>query len=125
MKLRILDNTVRLRLKRGELAELVRCGILSRCIDFGVAQSLVYTIARDVDTPSVTASFLGPEIRILIPDKMLRQWAASTEVGISADHQVGGKSLRILVEKDFACAHQNDATNNESFSPESLALVSL
>ncbi len=125
MKLRILDNSVRLRLKRGELIELVRCGTLSRSVGFGLGQSLIYTVAGDADASRVAASFLAFEIRILIPTKMLRHWATSTEVGIVGDHEVGGKSLRILVEKDFVCAHQSDPANDESFSLESLALVSL
>lgn len=103
MKLRLRGNSLRLRLTQGEVNDLVRCGSVEEKTAFGPEALLSYAIALG-DAPSVSASFEAGAIRVTVPRAEARAWATSDRVGIEADQATfGGASLRVLIEKDFAC----------------------
>ena len=109
MKLRIRGNSLRLRLGRGEVAALVEFGNVEEATEFGAGQRFEYALRTAADVSSPCASFRAGRIEVLLPTQLARDWAAGQEVGISADQSLaaaGGPlagSLRLLIEKDFAC----------------------
>ena len=106
MKLRIRGNTVRLRLSRGEIDALARDGHVEDAVEFGpsAGERLVYRIEAKGEASHPTATFAHGGIVITLPATVAVEWARSDRVGVEGEQPVGdGKSLRILVEKDFAC----------------------
>jgi len=59
----------------------------------------------------ITAMLKENRIRVTIPAARAASWAGSDETGI---HSAGG-SLRILIEKDFQCAHPEGEENADAF----------
>jgi len=121
MKLRLQANSIRLRLKRGEVAHLIKENIVEETIVFGGDQTLRYClqVSHNITTPQ--ASFRMGEVLVKIPYEKATHWALSTEVSIEGTQVVGGQiQLQILIEKDFACLNGNDAQNADTF-PNPLA----
>lgn len=110
MKLRLEDNTLRLRLSPEEVAEFGRQGRLETVVPLGLHQHdrLVYTLERDeavVGTAPVVRYAAGA-LAIQLPAALSDQWTSTAEISLRgttdvADNQV----LHILVEKDLGCKH--------------------
>jgi hypothetical protein len=59
---------------------------------------------------------------VRLPEDRIREWATGSEVGIEAEQPAGSTStLRILIEKDFKCLHQDDANENNDTFPNPAA----
>jgi len=106
MKLRIRGNSLRLRLSRGEVAELAERGRVDDGIAFGSEPEarLGYGIVCSDDASALSARYGAATIVVTLPRSVARTWAASDEVSLEAEQPIGGgEVLRLLVEKDFAC----------------------
>ena len=106
MKLRLKNNSARLRLTRREVQQLVETGTVEEKIEFGLkgGEALVYALAVDADKHIFRAALENNKITIFVPHKEVLEWAETEKVGLETEQSIGdGKSLRILIEKDFAC----------------------
>jgi hypothetical protein len=104
VKLRILGNSIRLRLARSELAAVAEHGEVADRIEFGDGGSLKYRIVtRPTEQPS--ASFTRGDICVTLPAERVADWARNDDdVSITGEQVLAnGGSLSILVEKDFEC----------------------
>jgi hypothetical protein len=118
MKLRIKNNSLRLRVSRSDLALLIRNGRVDSIISFteNADDKWTYAIEMRADFDSATLRYRPTEVRVLVPEAEAKAWAGSDQVGIYASIQLGqGQSLEILVEKDFACLDLSDAENEDTF----------
>jgi hypothetical protein len=118
MKLRIKDNTLRLRVSRSDLALLIENGRIDSTIYFsGKAEDKwTYALAMRSDIDSTTFRYQPAQVTVLVPDAEAKAWAGSDQVGIYASCQLSqGQSLDILVEKDFACLDLSDVENEDTF----------
>ena len=114
MKLRCQSNSIRFRLKRGEVAHLAETGRIEEAIVFPTG-SLRYVI-EVLPVSSASASFREGIVTVCLPAETVHHWASGNEVGIEADQPVpGGAFLRILIEKDFACLDASDGQNIDTF----------
>jgi len=105
MKLRIRGDFLRLRLDQDEVARLRDVRRVEQAIHFGAADdaSLAYAVVRD-DVAEPRAELHGRAILVRLPSARVRAWADGDEVGIEAAQALGdGRTLRVLVEKDFRC----------------------
>lgn len=103
MKLRIRENSVRLRLGRSEVLRLADERVLHEETDFGGGRKLGYALHAD-DIPAAVATFDGATVVVRIPHEAARRLADSDQVSIDARQPLeGGAELKILVEKDFEC----------------------
>ena len=113
MKLRLRDNSLRLRLDRKEVAALV----LARSAECRTAvssdQPLVYRVVLSADAQEPLVSFDGGVIVVLIPETAGRRWAESEDVGIYTTTPWG---LRLTIEKDFRCLDAGSRDEDESHS---------
>jgi hypothetical protein len=112
MKLRIRGDSLRLRLTQPEVATLGEGGSVEESTSFGPGASLTYAV-RATGT-NVAATLGASRIEVTIPTATAKAWAAADDVGIEALQPASeGRTLRILVEKDFACLtkrpHEDDA----------------
>ncbi|MEO5859944.1 MAG: hypothetical protein ABIR33_13455 [Pyrinomonadaceae bacterium] len=80
-------------------------GTVKQSVDFGkVGGELTYQLSVSTTAETLTAEFDGRSIVVSVPEKEAHDWITSDVVGIENIQPTGGgRSLRILVEKDFAC----------------------
>jgi len=103
MKLRILGDTLRLRLAQSEVRALIDLGEVRDSIHF-ITGELSYVASLDASAEGVTAELEGTMIRVRIPASLGRAWANGDEVGLRGEQWLGAdRTLRVLVEKDFKC----------------------
>ena len=67
MKLRILGNSIRVRIQQQELARLNQAGNISGAIQFGPNQRLTYTLVSTDNLSEVDVAFEDNEISVFIP----------------------------------------------------------
>jgi len=115
MKLRIEDDTLRLRLSGGEVQEFARTGQVTATVHFGVGpdQHLRYSLQRGSEPAEslpnvepVQVHYALGALTVRVPFALAKTWVETDEIGFSHDlplpeHQ----HLRILVEKDLDCRH--------------------
>jgi hypothetical protein len=102
MKLRIKGNSIRLRLSLAEIVQ-VQCGqSVVETLFFGEASRLSYSLDSSPHIGSISATFDGTTVRVLVPATVLIQWARSEEVSIENAPSIGvNDALSVLIEKDF------------------------
>lgn len=124
MKLRIHENTLRIRVNRPDLHTLMRDGYIEHELVLAADASLTYRLEL-ADTDQVSARFHKAVICVCIPRRLASAWSADDEVTISARQQIDAqRTLEILIEKDFACLvprpgeDQSDYFENPAGNPE-------
>jgi len=118
MKIRMRGDSLRLRLTQSEVQAMVDTGVVEEVVAFGPspAASLHYLLKSEGD--AIQAMLEGTRIVVRAPEAVVRTWAMNNEsVGFEATQDAGnGHTLRILVEKDFAClVERPHETNADAF----------
>ncbi len=119
MKLRLRENSIRLRLLQSEVIQLREVGDVSETIIFGINQTdnLTYSLRTSSETTEISAQMLDNQIEIFLPLLTAEHWADSNEVGLYCEQKTGDlTTLKIIVEKDFVCVDRPlDADNADAF----------
>lgn len=105
MKLRLKNNSIRLRLTQGEVEHFKKTGLAEEAIMFGPepAQSFSYKL-KSTDSERMRAEFEGSGITVFVPKIEADAWAGTPKVGMEGSQTVDAdRTLFILIEKDFAC----------------------
>jgi hypothetical protein len=122
MKLRTLDNSIRLRLTRAEVELAATDGIVKSSVSFPENAALVYILESSPANVSTSAFFSGGELTVRLPESDVREWASSERVSIAAEQILeNGQVLHILVEKDFACLAPREGEDASEMFPNPLA----
>ncbi len=118
MKLRIRDNSIRLRLTRSEV-ELVRHdGLVRGRVPFAGRNNFDYVLESSPATVKPEAHISNNVLTVRIPEAEIISWSDSDEVSISASQILdGGDQLNILVEKDFACLAPREGEDETDMYP--------
>ncbi len=118
MKIRILDDTIRLRLDRSEVEALGHGRQVEATTRFADGAAFVYALVpADIDDPQ--AGFSEGRLRVTVPTDQLRRWAEDeSAVSIRGEHG----PTKILVEKDFECLEPRDGEDqgNRFRNPKAL-----
>lgn len=116
MKLRIHNNSIRLRLTQTEVDIVSQGQDVRQSLNFGDSMpAFIYALQASAAVESMKVQYQNNEIRIFIPEKQAVQWASTDQVGIEGTMLNSGSQLYILVEKDFQCLHKRpheDETDN-------------
>lgn len=118
MKLRIKDNTLRLRVSRSDVTRLLAAGRIDATIHFASApdSKLTYGLEHRANAALSTLEYKPTEVVIVIPSTQAHAWANSDQVGIYGVYSLGqGEQLELIVEKDFACLDLSDADNEDTY----------
>lgn len=117
MKLRVRENSIRLRLLQSEIKTLEKNGIVSENITFSATQKLVYTIRISKDSSEISARFEDNKIAVKIPAQTARHWIETDLVGLEMEQKIDNEmTLKILIEKDFVCLERPfDKDNTDAF----------
>lgn len=104
MKLRILDNSIRLRLTRGEVEQVCNDGLVRGRVGFPANRYFDYVLESSPASVKTEAQLLQNVITVRVPQDDVHKWAKSAQVSIESEQMLeDGEQLRILIEKDFAC----------------------
>ena len=119
MKLRLRENSIRLRLLQSEVIQLREIGDVSETIVFGInpTDNLTYSLRISAEASEISAHKTDNQIEIFLPLLTAENWADSTEVGLYSEQEVGDlATLKIIIEKDFVCVDRPlDADNADAF----------
>jgi hypothetical protein len=104
MKLRLRDNSIRLRITKSELAHLLQEGFVEAHTELGpaVADRLTYRILAGGTAPR--AHMEHHTITVDVPRATLEPWAASEAISLALDHAWATGKTSVLIEKDLPCA---------------------
>ena len=117
MKLRILDDSLRLRLAQGEVAELRDREVVTAAIHFPGENILFYRV-RAGEVASLEAHFTEGTITLVVPRSALFAWADGEAVSLLGEQSLpGGRTLRLLLEKDFKCLAERPHEDESDLYP--------
>ncbi len=102
MKLRLQENSIRLRLNRSEVRELAAGGTLTEQVHFPGPAAVEYVL-QSVSRAGVEASFHEGTIRVLAPASEIKDWANGESIGLYFEVPARLGPLRIAIEKDLEC----------------------
>ena len=117
MKLRIKDNSIRLRLTQTEVEQIGNGDQIHNNLNFPGGERVSYLLVGSaVENPEI--DYKDNRISISVPTEILTIWANSNEVSLlyelSLDHD---NVLKLLIEKDFAClTPREDEDESDLFS---------
>jgi hypothetical protein len=118
VKLRIRDNSVRLRLERGEVDALRDDGLLSARTGFPGGREFRYAVESSPASVNPGAFLSDLTLTVRLPESMVLGWANSAQVSIAGEQRLDdGTVLNILVEKDFACLTPRDGEDDADMFP--------
>ncbi len=116
MKLRIKGASLRLRLTQGEVRALAAEGRVEEQVPFGGGVNLIYRLSCDATATKLNARFAAGVLEVRVPAALAQEWCASQEVALAGTQEDAPHSLRIAVEKDFAClAPRTDEDESDNF----------
>lgn len=119
MKLRIRGNTLRLRLKRGEVEQIAAGQSIVEETRFPDG-ALNYRL--DVSNGvAIHANLDASGLVVCLPESSVSGWASTDDVSLMAEQDLPeGDTLSILIEKDFAClepGHGRDCEDDADTFP--------
>ena len=117
MKLRIRDNSVRLRLTRAEVDAVQETGVIRSQTGFPGGREFRYCVESSPAGVNPAAFFSDNEITIRLPETMVLAWATTDQVSMQGEQVLDdGSKLQFLVEKDFAClAPRDDEDESDTY----------
>lgn len=118
MKLRIRDNSVRLRLTRTEVDQLRDTGVVAAATAFPGGRNFRYAVESSPACVNPGAFLSDSTVTVRLPEATVRAWATSEQVSIIGERQhENGEVLSILVEKDFACLAPREGEDESDMFP--------
>ena len=122
MKLRVRDNSIRLRLTQSEV-ELARTdGLVRGRVPLAGSNNFDYILESSPATVKPEAHISNNVLTVRVPEAEILSWSGSDEVSISASQVLDdGVELNILVEKDFACLAPREGEDESDMYPHPLA----
>ncbi len=117
MKLRILGNSIRLRLTQSEVSNLALGKTVHERTHFGPNNFLEYELSIR-NTPKLTVDFQDGKISVLLPKVTGETWATGTEVSLKYHiPSEENTELSVLIEKDFKCKTERVGENEDDMFP--------
>ena len=116
MKLRFDHQSIRLRVRKSDLEQLSKAGLVEETVHFPHG-SLVYRLQVSEAAEAVSANIQANTITVSLPTHQAHVWINSEEVGVYTSLALSGEAplLQILVEKDFPCKHGTKEDNADAF----------
>jgi len=116
MKLRCTENSVRIRIKKSELAQLAKGKNVTEKIRFGNQVALSFALSIDESIQQVTATFLDNHLVVRLPAMIANKWINTNQVGIEVNNPISQEhQLHILIEKDFPCLDREEEDKSDTF----------
>ncbi|MBV1857431.1 MAG: hypothetical protein KUG77_03395 [Nannocystaceae bacterium] len=105
MKLRILGDSLRLRLSQSEVKQFGDTARVEQSIRFGPGSVMTYAIEHSDAVNKLYASFADSTLTVRMPSSIAQAWVRTDEVSLRGEQPLDGdEPLSLLIEKDFKCA---------------------
>jgi hypothetical protein len=118
VKLRVLDNSIRLRLTRSEVETVNEHGLVRGSVRFAGSNTFDYVLESSPATVKPEAHISNNVLTVRLPELDVRHWAGSEQVSIQSEQLLDdGDQLRILVEKDFQCLAPREGEDESDMYP--------
>lgn len=118
MKLRIRDNSIRLRLERAEVETLRDDGLVTSRTAFPGGREFGYVVESSPASVNPGAVLSDSTVTVRLPETTVLAWANSEQVSIAGEQRLAeGDMLSILVEKDFACLAPREGEDESDMYP--------
>lgn len=118
MKLRVLDNSIRLRLTRSEVDAISVDGLVRGRVRFAGSNTFDYVLESSPATVKPEAHISNNVLTVRLPETDVSEWAGSERVSIKSEQLLDdGEQLKILVEKDFQCLAPRDDEDEADMFP--------
>lgn len=115
MKIRIKENSLRIRLLKSEVDKLEAEGYLEAETTF-VNNKLVYALESIEEGDQLSVDFMDNKITMFVPLSLLKGWAQNSVVGFNAQMPLTENgSLFLLLEKDFVCTDATTEDQSDNF----------
>lgn len=117
MKVRILGNSIRFRLKKPEVSQFEKEGSVTETIEFGPepADQIHFCLQKHTG-PELAVSFHANTSTIKVPQPLAQDWTQTDRVGFDGKVDTGkGRTINVLVEKDFMCIDGGEADNEGAY----------
>lgn len=116
MKIRCEQDSIRLRLRKSEIAQLRNEAWLRTSVHFPDGSEFGWELALDEQAANPQAKLSGGSFRITLPAEAARRWMESEQVGLEMFQPLAsGASLHLLVEKDFPCKDRPGENKDDFF----------
>lgn len=116
MKLRCTHNSIRLRVRKSDLEELAKAGIIEERVHFGQEIVFCFKLKVNLEATSISATYDKRGLSVHLPGEDAKKWINSNQVGLELNHDLGdGESLHLLIEKDFPCVDRADENKADTF----------
>ena len=118
MKLRIKNNSIRLRLTRSEVDALRQDGLVQSKVAFPGGREFNYMAESSPASVNPGAFLSDKNLTVILPETLVLAWATTEQVSMVGEQLLDdGQRLSILVEKDFAClVPRDDEDDSEMFA---------
>ena len=116
MQLRIQSNSIRIRMDRKDLRELIERGRVVDVLRFGPGSHHTFTYAVVVKAASPgcpRAHYHAGLLVVTIDPTDAIAWFEGDRVGFNHEHAVAGGTIRVILEKDFACLDRQARDESE------------
>ncbi|MDN3669661.1 hypothetical protein QWY93_10020 [Echinicola jeungdonensis] len=123
MKLRINNNSIRLRLTQTEVEKIAKEEAVHQTLQLGEKEVLRYSLVPEKDVDCIGANIKDNEILVKVPAPMSTKWATTDEVSLRhVQKESTNHESIILIEKDFQCLHKRpDEDERDNFpNPHSM-----
>jgi hypothetical protein len=118
MKLRMKENSLRLRISRSELACFAAERRIEETVHFTPEPDgkLTYVL-ESAPGAATSVRYAAQEIAVVITEEQARTWSEEDQVGVYTTIDIGPAGvLEVIVEKDFACLDRSDEDNKDTFA---------
>ena len=109
-----MGDSIRFRLTQDEVATLAQGGQLESLTRFS-GEALAFVL--EPNELNFEAHYAVGHVTVLVPRHLAQSWAQSDEEGLYQNQPVGGGTLRIAIEKDYACLHSENKLENAGTFP--------
>jgi hypothetical protein len=110
MKLRLLDDSIRLRLSRDEVVAADERGVVEGRTRFPDGSVFTFALEAVENDSNASASYSSDRLVVKLPAPKISAWAKDdTAVSLHGELALPlGGQLKLLVEKDFECISPRD-----------------
>jgi len=103
---------------RHEVEALQQDGLVSARTEFPGGRAFSYVVESSPASVKPAAFFSDNVVTVRIPETTVLAWATSEQVSIEGEQVLdGGETLRLLVEKDFACLAPREGEDEADMYP--------
>jgi hypothetical protein len=105
MKLRLLDDSIRLRLSRGEVTTADEHGVVEGQTRFPDGSVFTFALEALEGSSKPSAAYTNDRLVVRLPAAEIAAWAGDdSAVSLAGELELPlGGPLKLLVEKDFRC----------------------